>query len=362
MHLIFIAGTLVYAALLLLIIHALLRSRIPNQEAYQGISVIVAARNEEHNLQNLLASLAALNYPQDLYEVIIINDHSTDETLPLLIKWDGKHNIRVINWQGAVDGLVGKKAAIQQGIDAARYDIMAFTDADCILPATWLTAINSSFDADTDYVLGYSILKRYVGDRVIRLKNFERSIYYALAATGFYYRRAITSSACNMAYRKSLFLRAGGFGPIGVLASGDDDLLLMRMMPHIRKGIYQTGREMQIISIDGDDIQKRHNTNIRRASKFRYYPTWLKFTSGYVFAYFASFYAMLISVGTGNADPRVWIALGAKTTLEVLLILINLAKLRRTKLALLYPLQLIIYPAYFVYYAIRGTLGKYIWK
>lgn len=359
---IFLLSTAVYAIILLLIIYALWRSKVPHQQELKSISVIIAARNEEHNLPNLLASLSALDYPADLYEIIIVNDHSIDATLPLLRSWEGKHNIRVIDWQGRVEGLMGKKAALQQGIEAARYDIMAFTDADCILPKTWLAAINKSFDEDTDYVLGYSILKRHLNDRDLRLKNFERSIYYALAATGFYYKKAITSSACNMAYRKSLFIRAGGFGPMGALPSGDDDLLLMRMMPYIRKAVFQTSREIQVISIDGDDSRKRHNTNIRRASKVRYYPIWLKLTSGYVFAYFTLFYGILGSAITGYGGLQLWYMLSIKTALEVSLVTLNLHKLRRKKLLLLYPLQLVIYPAYFVYYAIRGTLGKYIWK
>lgn len=334
----------------------------PSGRPGQAISVIVAARNEERNLPRLLESLDALAYPTDAYEVIIVNDHSTDASMEILNAWqDGKLR-RVIDWQGKRDGMVGKKAAVQAGIEAARYDILAFTDADCIVPRGWLEQMSRAFGEETDYVLAYSLMRRYPGDTRFRLKNFERAIYYALAAAGLYFRLPVTSSACNMAYRKSVFEQANGFAGIGHLASGDDDLLLMKMMPWIRQSCYLTPSEAQVISIEGTDLRKRHHTNIRRASKFRYFPLWLQAFAAFIFVYFIAFYVALAQTIAGKGSMDLIVLLMLKTGVEFVWCTAHLIIIGHGALAALYPVQVLMFPAQFLFYAVRGTMGKYRWK
>ncbi|MCB5229200.1 MAG: glycosyltransferase [Candidatus Cloacimonetes bacterium] len=328
---------------------------------YQDISIIVAARNEAQNLSSLLESFAKLDYPIQHYEIIIVNDRSTDATLEMLQSWQGDANYTVIDWQGGEEGVVGKKAAVLQGIRAARFDILAFTDADCVVPPTWLKAISESFVEDVDYCLGYSIIKRDARDSEIRLKNFERGIYYALATLGMSLRKPITSMACNMAYRKNVFEAAGGFEGIGHLASGDDDLLLMKMMPYIRKAIFDPDPRHKLVSYEGFDIGKRYHTNIRRASKLKFYPLWLQALGVGVFLYFLLFYISLITLYNGFSLPLL-IALLFKTGAELSLCLLLFTKLQTPLLGALYPIQTLLFPAQFIFYAVRGTLGKYRWK
>lgn len=328
----------------------------------QGISVIVAARNEERNLPVLLNSFQTLDYPSDRYEIIVISDRSTDATLSILLDRKDIPNLKVIDWQGGEEGVMGKKAAVLQGIRAAKYDILAFTDADCEVPSTWLKAVSRSFEDDVDYSLGYSLIKRDAADTAFRLKNFERGVYYSLAAAGMRFRHPVTSSACNMAYRKSVFLAAGGFEGIGHLASGDDDLLLMKMMPSMRRAVYDPLPDRRLASFEGFDLGKRHHTNIRRASKLRYFPLWLQGLGIYVFLYFILFYLAVIQMITGPLPGLVWIALAIKTGTELSLGLIHFNRTGLPWLGALYPVQLLWFPAQFGFYAVRGSLGKYRWK
>jgi len=189
-----------------------------------GISVIVAARNEERNLPILLSSFSALEYPADRFEIIVVSDRSDDASLNILNQWRGLANLKVIDWQGGEEGVIGKKAALLQGIRAAKFDLLAFTDADCAVPFTWLRGLSQAFEDDVDYVLAHSLILRDSADTCFRVKNFERGVYYSLATAGMRFRHPVTSSACNMAYRKSVFWAADGFEGIGHLASGDDDL------------------------------------------------------------------------------------------------------------------------------------------
>lgn len=361
----FVLATVTYTGILVISAVGLARMKKPANhpdQPDQSISVIIAARNEAANLPRLLISLAELEYNPEAYEVIIVNDHSTDTSMDILGKWQNDRNHRVIDWQGHRDNLIGKKAAIQMGIEAARYDILVFTDADCIVPPGWLNQMSGAFKENVDYVLAYSLMQQSHEDSTMRLKNFERAVYYAFAAAGLYYRLPVTSSACNMAYRKSTFLSAGGFEGIGHLASGDDDLLLMKMMPYIRDSRYLTTRDAQVRSLEGINIRKRHHTNIRRASKFRYFPVYLQAFALFMFLYFASFYAALVLAVTGQASNGLIWLLAGKTFVEMAWCALHLSKLGLPKLVALYPVQIMLFPAQFLFYAVRGTLGKYSWK
>lgn len=334
----------------------------PVQKDFQPISVIIAARNEIANLPALLSSLAELDYPDERHELILVNDHSTDGSRKYLESQSLCPKLKVIHFYTETPPLVGKKAALQQGIEAANSDILAFTDADCLLPSSWLKEINRSMGEGTDYLLSYSVMRRTQQGTTLRLKNFERSIYYALASAGLHYHIPFTSSACNMVYRKSLFQRSGGFDGIAQLRSGDDDLLLMKMMPNIRKAAYNPKPAMQVTSIDGKDLKAHHNTNIRRASKFRYYPLWLKGLAAFVFAYFCGFYLALGRLVLGKASLLLAISLITKTIAEFSFSFSHLRLIKRTELSYLYPVQILVFPAQFIFYALRGSLGKYRWK
>ncbi len=329
--------------------------------AQEPISIIIAARNEENNLARLLTSIAQLEPIEADYEVIIVNDHSRDESLEILRKWEGQFGIRVIDHQERMPGFVGKKAALQKGIEAAKYDILAFTDADCKLPPTWLKEISRVMDNETDYILGYSTIYRNDADTDLRLENFERSAYFILAAAGIAHRKPITSSACNMIYRKSLFEKSGGFEGISEIRSGDDDLLLMKMMPNIRKAYYNPSRYMQVDCFEKRDFETVHNKRIRQASKFKYHPRFVQVLSAMIFIYFAMFYVGLISLFFPSRSLIILIAITLKFIFELTLSQRHLALAKKTHIGILYFMYVVAFPLQYLFYAIRGTLGKYKW-
>ncbi|MCB5260088.1 MAG: glycosyltransferase [Candidatus Cloacimonetes bacterium] len=328
----------------------------------EPISVIIAARNEAQNLPRLLTSFAQMHPIDAAYEVIIINDHSSDDSMEILNNWEGQFGIRVIDFQDEIEGYIGKKAALQKGIEAAQYDILAFTDADCKPPPGWLAEISELMTPETDYLLGYSTILTKEGESNLTLVNFERSIYYILAAAGLYYKKPITASACNMIYRKSLFKKAGGFGGISHLLSGDDDLQLIKMMPYIRQAYYNPAVKMQVECIEHGSVCKQYHKNIRRASKFRYHPPHVKKLSAFVFFYFVIFYWAIILLLIGKGDFLLLGTVTLKSLVELAISQKHLALVQKTYLGILYFAQIIIFPLQFIFYGIRGTLGNYKWK
>ncbi len=131
-----------YLYLLLKIYFSLrkIRPYIPPESSDVFVSVIVACRNEEKNLPPLLSDIAAQNYNPDLFEVIIIDDNSTDTTFKIASCFTGIKNLKIINNSGS-----GKKNAIKTGVEACQGELVITTDADCRVGIGWINTITSFY-------------------------------------------------------------------------------------------------------------------------------------------------------------------------------------------------------------------------
>lgn len=200
------------------------RRQTPKGAGQPFVSVVVAARNEGANLQKHLPFLAQQNYSN--YEIIVIDDDSTDETAAVLALFQQQYpHLRVLHLSPKKE--LGKKAALSQGIEMARGEWILLTDADC-QPASeqWISRMVECIDTNTEIVLGYSPYRHYGGswlNRWIRFETNQTAIQYLSAAQA---GNAYMGVGRNLMYSKALFERVGGFAAHAHLPSGDDDLLV----------------------------------------------------------------------------------------------------------------------------------------
>jgi cellulose synthase/poly-beta-1,6-N-acetylglucosamine synthase-like glycosyltransferase len=208
--------------------HSRLTRYVPN-EVLPGptvpVSVIISARNEARNLTENLPYILQQNYPD--YEVVVINDCSTDESDMILleIKQEFPH-LKIVTIAEHARYKTGKKFALTLGIKAAKNEHLLFTDADC-KPATlnWITRMAAGFTGSTQIVLGYSPYTRTSNflNPFIRFETLKTAINYLSAAlTG----NAYMGIGRNLAYTKTLFFGAKGFASHMHVLSGDDDLFV----------------------------------------------------------------------------------------------------------------------------------------
>ena len=189
----------------------------------EPVSIIICARNEEDNLRRNLPYFLAQDYPE--YEVIVVNDNSSDKTFDVLLDFQKKSNIlRLIDVQ--VNTPRGKKAALSKGIKAAKFEILLLSDADC-RPASpqWLVFMQAFIRDRAQIGLGYSPYFRGEGilNAFIRFETTYSAIQYlSFALMGLPYMGV----GRNLCYRKSLFRGSGGFDSHAHIASGDDDLFV----------------------------------------------------------------------------------------------------------------------------------------
>lgn len=193
-------------------------------------SVLICARNEAANLRRYLPAVLDQLHPD--FEVLVIDDASTDATPAVLAFFQKKYpQLRVL--RVAEKKSPGKKQALALGIASASHDILVLTDADC-RPASpnWLTAMTRFFEQPAvEIVLGYAPFFPEKGllNAWARYETAYTALQYlSLARAGMPYMGV----GRNLAWRKSLFERAGGFSAHAGLATGDDDLLVNAVARH----------------------------------------------------------------------------------------------------------------------------------
>lgn len=191
----------------------------------EPVSVIICAWNEEDNLKQHLQTILEQNHPE--FEVIVVNDHSLDETDLLLQAWQKKYShLRVIELTRDNVNMRGKKFAISMGIKGAKYNRLVFTDADCSPSSkNWLLNMSSGLNGEKEVVLGYGGFAKKPGlmNMFYRYEAVHIAMQYlSYALAGMPYMGV----GRNLAYKKDLFFQTKGFIKHRHVASGDDDLLV----------------------------------------------------------------------------------------------------------------------------------------
>jgi len=193
------------------------------QRATPPVSVVVAVRNGEDLLDELIRGLLAQDYPN--FELVICDDASTDGTYAKLSEWSrADERLRIIRVQQK--RLPGKKQALAQAIKYAQHEWLLTTDVDCRPESTtWISMMIAARRADSELVLGYSpyALRNGWLNRWIRFEGVYTALQYLTSAL---IGRPYMGVGRNLLYSRGLYDRVGGFADHEHLAGGDDDLLV----------------------------------------------------------------------------------------------------------------------------------------
>lgn len=199
------------------------KTQVPQN--YEPVSLIICARNEEESLRNNLPAIVTQKYPN--FEVVVVNDCSEDETVEVLKQFAAKYpHFRYTTIKKDEKFTHGKKLAVTLGIKSSRYDLLLFTDADCVPQSdTWLLNMVEPIQGNCEICVGYSGFHRKKGflNMLLRYDAFFVAMhYFSFAMAGMSYMGV----GRNLAYRKHLFFDNKGFAKHLDLDSGDDDLFI----------------------------------------------------------------------------------------------------------------------------------------
>lgn len=326
------------------------------------VSVIVPVRDEQENIQKLLDQLMKQDSPKEFFEIIVVNDHSTDGTVAKVeaIMERGVDNLHLIHLE---DSENGKKTGLTRGIDKAKGEIIVTTDGDCEVGTQWLKSITSRFDQGVMMVFGP------VG---MRARNFFEKMqmidFTALIGVGAATWRLGMASMCNganLAFRKDVFLECNGYEGTEQHPSGDDEFLLRKIHQRYPRGIkFLKNNEAMVYTEAQLDFSSFVNQRKRWAGKWKVH----KDVSTKLIALFVFFYYALLIIATVWSiaiNENIHIILSAwilKWLLDVLFVQ-GVLNLNNQRLPLIASLVLsLLYPFYAIGIGISSINYTFEWK
>ncbi|HEX7844587.1 MAG TPA: glycosyltransferase [Chitinophagaceae bacterium] len=334
----------------------------PGKQATQTtISVIIPARNEEENIGQLLAALQEQTYSKELFEVIVIDDHSTDRTAAIVQQFAFAKLIQLKD-----DNLNSyKKKAIETGIAAATGELIVTTDADCVPLEVWLQTI-ASFKQERKAVLVAAPVAINCGSAVLQMfQAIDFMVLQGITGAVVHKRQMNMCNGANLAYERNVFNEVDGFNGIDHIASGDDMLLMYKIANKYPEGIhYLKSKEATVYTQPAKTWKEFFNQRIRWASKAAKYDD-KRILPVLLLVYLFNFSFLVLAIaGFWNLEFWLWILglLVAKTLVELPLF-ISVAKFFDKQWAI--KLFFFFQPLHIFYTIISGLFGqfgKYEWK
>lgn len=329
------------------------------------VSVIIAARNEELNIRRTITSILNQNFPEELLELIIIDDHSDDNTSAIVREYT-ENGVKLIqlNENGRMNSY--KKLAISRAIDCCRGEIIITTDADCRMGPNWLTTVIGTFEKENAYLLSSPVVYSEEKSFFERLQTLEFLYLIGLGAAGIGNRKPTTCNGANLAYRKDIFTQMGGFKGIDELASGDDELFLHKVAEKFPERIAFCKSEEAIVYTDAKpDLSSFISQRRRWASKSTKYKNKGVIALGIAIWLFNVLLLVVAILSVAAVKILAWVVLVAfllKMTVEFFFIQPLTKFAGRSNLLWYLPILSLAHIFYLAYIGILGNIGKYDWK
>jgi cellulose synthase/poly-beta-1,6-N-acetylglucosamine synthase-like glycosyltransferase len=336
-----------------------------------SISVVVAARDEAATIEPTIQALLSQSYDPGLYEVIIVDDGSTDGTLakarshldvadPTRVS----PALKVLSTSDAGAESGSKKAALTLGIAAATGDIILSTDADCQIPVDWVTTMAAHFTPDVDAVVGFSHIVEAGLVAGVEALDFLLLMTAARGACGN--GHPVAASGQSFGFRRRAFEEVGGYEQVRHRISGDDVLLLQLLRRAGKRIVFAYTPQAAVVHPAATSVGALLRQRIRWASNG---PIQVRLDPALFLQLTAT---LLTSIGlvvagglaiTGRLDPLLAVGIwGIKALADAMMTLRGVQIFKRWDLLLFWPLWSLIHPLYLVVAGGLGCLGIFQWK
>lgn len=324
-------------------------------------SLIIPARNEAHNIEECLHGVMKQDYPQHAYEIIVINDHSTDDTAQIVehvIATQQPGNVRLLNMQDDEQKRLMKKAAITHAISEAKNEYIILTDADCTRGTLWLESINSFVNQHKSKMI-YAPVEFKARNIFEKIQSLEFAGLVGIGGAAIRLKNPNMCSAANLIFEKKLFNEIGGYKGNEDIASGDDEFLLHKAFKIYPNNIHFLKSASAIVKTTANVSLKQLSDQRRR---------WVSKSTKYENRYIT---AILVGAYLFNAlvllnlifNLKYGLVLLAVKTITEGLFLFNVMRFfKKESYLLLLPLAEIFHILYVLIIGIWANMGTYNWK
>ena len=362
-----------------------IEAALPKQRFSTRVSVLIAARDEEKAIGRCLAAIFSQHYPSELFEVIVIDDHSTDRTAEVVRSFqrpagtvpgprlgpeagtahEPRPELRLMRMNEHKPINSYKKKAIAQAIQVAKGDLIVTTDADCWMGPDWLPSIVSAYEEH-----GYKLISSPVAfaeekSLFERLQSLEFMYLIGLGASAIGNAFPSTCNGANLAYTREVFFQVDGFKGIDDLASGDDELLLHKVAAlYYNKIGFIKSRQAIVYTHAKANLREFLDQRKRWASKSIKYRNKLVVALGlavYFFNVFLLLNGCLTLFNFNFALPLLGM-FGLKLLIETVFLYFLGNFFRRLPLLIWMPVLNVLHIFYIVYIGLAGQRRSYRWK
>jgi cellulose synthase/poly-beta-1,6-N-acetylglucosamine synthase-like glycosyltransferase len=352
-----------------------------------SISVIIPARNEASNLYDLLTSLTQQTYPAALFEVIVVDDYSTDDTANIVRNFPAP-NIHLISLKEILkEEKINsyKKKAIEIGISQSKGELIVTTDADCFMGKDWLQTIAAFYQTNHPQLIVMPVSINCGNSPVEIFQALDFMSLQGITGASVYKKVHSMCNGANLAYTRKAFDKVKGFEGIDNIASGDDMLLMHKISLQYPNGIsYLKSKEVIVHTQTMHTVKDFLNQRIRWASKANKYDD-KRITAVLIVVYLLNVLLLVIPLWsivnrqssmeesgvhtsfkffTIHHSPfTYWLLLVAiKTIIELFFLFPVAGFFNKRRLLWLFPLAQPFHILYTVIAGFLGMFGSYQWK
>ena len=362
--------TFIYSVLIIAFIIGFQRLKLVKKKINQpktSFSILIPFRNETKHLPQLLESLSRLEYPLELFEILFIDDASSDNSKQFIEDFkieNAIHNSNIL--ENIRRSNSPKKDAIETAIHQSKYDWILTTDADCVIPKNWLLEFDNFLqENDSKMVCApvtYAVTHSFLGQ--FQLLDFMSLIGVTIG--GFGIGKPFLCNGANLCYSKKAFLEVDGFIGNNNLASGDDIFLLEKMTNKYPSQVhYLKSREAIVSTIPQPTFNELVSQRLRWASKTASYKNWFgKFVGIIVFLMNFSILFLFITMLFKMEYLILFsIVFTLKFFLDLIIIYKTLIFTKQPKNIFFYPFSALLYPFFNVFIVLLTfTKKNYYWK
>jgi len=356
--------TMLYSAMIIYAISGWKKLKVEEEtEAWLGVSILVAARNEAENIETVIRDIFNQSYSEDLLELIVIDDHSEDETHSIAESLKAEFsNLKVLKNQ---DG-EGKKPALQSGIREAKFETIATIDADCRVPSEWLISMTSHWIKDqTKMLLGPIVFQP---NQTVLQQSQAMEMLAIMGLTGGFasHQKPIMANGANLFFDKKSFEQVGGYVS-SENPSGDDVFTMLQFNEKWPESVrFVKHYEAAVLTKPEATFSAFWQQRKRWLSKKGGYSNLLvKGTAVITYlanaAAFVSFIAIIVALGSYWTDRLMWI-LFIKTLLDLILTRTVSRDIQpHCGIANILVTEIFVV-VYVTFLGIFGNVRNYVWK
>lgn len=330
-------------------------------------TVIIPFRNEAKNILALLKSLSRLDYPKELFEIILVNDDSNDNSVEIIKQFKIQNSkIKIFIFDNILKSNSPKKDAIETGIKKSNFNWIVTTDSDCIIPKKWLFIFDKFIQKNNSKMICAPVTYSSNNSLLVQFQLLDFISLIGSTIGGFGIKKPFLCNGANLCYDKKAFHQVNGFEGNNNISSGDDIFILEKMTANFPNGVhFLKAYDALVVTKPQPTFKSLVSQRVRWASKTSNYNNWYGKFVGISVLLMNLLFIILFSITLFKFFSwKIFILLFLiKFLVDFRLILKTLILTKQTENIIFYPIIAVFHPFFIIFTSFLSVFKiRYKWK